>query len=81
MLIGMLATLYDQAERYVALSVAYRDTPRDDVAEHKSLMDAALKRERSQLADLCRQHVDRTTEKVAASIAQYDHNEGARADG
>ena len=42
---------------------------RDDVGEHKQLMRAALNRDVSKALDLNRQHIGRTRDKVAASLA------------
>jgi DNA-binding GntR family transcriptional regulator len=67
MLHSMRDALFDQAERYVALSIAYLDRPRDDVAEHEALMAATLARDVEKACALCRQHVERTAEKVMMS--------------
>jgi GntR family carbon starvation induced transcriptional regulator len=59
--------LFDQFERYVALSIANTARPRDDVREHKQLMNAAMERNISEAQRLCRMHVDRTMNKVLLS--------------
>lgn len=71
-LLSMLVTLYDQAQRYVALSIANRDKPRDDVAEHKGLMEAALARDGGKACALCKRHIEITTNKVAASLDRLE---------
>lgn len=66
-LLGQIDGLFDQAERYVALSVISREMPRDDVSEHEGLMKATLARDVDKACQLCRQHIDRTTRKVEGS--------------
>lgn len=68
LLLSMLEGLFDQAERYVALSVINLEKPRDDVSEHEGLMTATLARDVGKACLLCRQHTERTTQKVASSI-------------
>jgi DNA-binding GntR family transcriptional regulator len=60
--------LFDQAERYVALSIISKAVLRDDVAEHEQIMRAALARDASRAVKLSREHIERTTEKVAKSL-------------
>lgn len=67
-LLSMLDNLFDQAERYVAMSVRDQGTPRDDVQEHEGLMKAALARDVEKACRRCRRHIDLTTSKVAKSI-------------
>ena len=62
--------LFDQAERYVALSIISKAVFRDDVAEHEEIMRAALARDVGKAVKLSREHIERTTEKVAKSLAQ-----------
>jgi GntR family carbon starvation induced transcriptional regulator len=68
MLISICEALFDQGERYVALSIARRAEPRDDVAEHKRIMEAVLARDLDGTLAANRDHIERTTEKVLASI-------------
>jgi DNA-binding GntR family transcriptional regulator len=63
------ARLFEQAERYVALSIMSDGPLRDDVTEHKQLMRAALNREYDKTIELNRLHITRTLDKVAASLA------------
>lgn len=67
-LLALREGLFDQAERYVALSVAYRTRPRDDVAEHRRLMEAVIARDLRRVLDLNRQHIQRTADKVRATL-------------
>ena len=61
--------LFEQAERYVSLSIMSNAPLRDDVGEHKQLMRAALNREVDKTIELNRLHISRTSDKVAASLA------------
>jgi DNA-binding GntR family transcriptional regulator len=68
LLMSMRETLFDQGERYVALSIARSATPRDDVAEHKRIMDAVIARNLDETLAANREHIERTTEKVLSAI-------------
>ena len=61
--------LFEQAERYVSLSIMTNAPLRDDVGEHKQLMRAALNRDVDKTIELNRLHISRTLDKVAASLA------------
>ncbi|SEE70753.1 DNA-binding transcriptional regulator, GntR family [Rhizobiales bacterium GAS188] len=68
MLMSIRETLFDQGERYVALSIVRSAPPRDDVGEHKRIMDAVIARDLDKALAANRQHIERTTEKVLATI-------------
>ena len=68
-MMSIRSRLFEQAERYVSLSIMANAPPRDDVAEHKQLMRAALNREVDKTLELNRLHITRTLDKVAASLA------------
>jgi DNA-binding GntR family transcriptional regulator len=68
-LLTIRARLFEQADRYVALSIMSKGPLRDDTGEHKQLMRAALGREIGKMLDFNRAHITRTLEKVAASLA------------
>jgi DNA-binding GntR family transcriptional regulator len=70
-LLPMCESLFDQSERYVALSIRHRDEPRDDLGEHKAMMDATLARNVDQAIALCASHIQRTTDKVVASATLF----------
>jgi DNA-binding GntR family transcriptional regulator len=61
--------LFDQAERYVALSIISRSAPRNDGAEHEQIMRAALARNVERAVELNREHIERTTQKVSKALA------------
>jgi GntR family transcriptional regulator, carbon starvation induced regulator len=68
-LISIRGRLFEQAERYVSLSIMSNAPLRDDVGEHKQLMRAALDRDVDKAVELNRLHISRTTDKVAAALA------------
>jgi len=67
-LLSIRSRLFEQAERYVALSIMSNGPLRDDVNEHKQLMRAALNRDVDKMLDLNRVHISRTLDKVAAAL-------------
>jgi DNA-binding GntR family transcriptional regulator len=67
-LLAIFSRLFEQAERYVALSIISNGPARDDVGEHMALMRAALIRETGRALELNRMHVGRTLEKVSAAL-------------
>ena len=71
-LLAIRARLFEQADRYVALSILSNGPLRDDVGEHKQLMRAALSRDIDKTLDLNRAHISRTLDKVAASLADSE---------
>ena len=75
LLISICDSLYDQAERYVALSIRYLEQPRDDLIEHEALMRAALDRDAGTAARLCAEHIALTTAKVSASSDALLHDD------
>lgn len=70
-LIGMRNHLFDQAERYVALSISVSGELRDDVSEHQGIMEAALARDIELTLALNRRHIERTTKKLLTAIEHY----------
>jgi DNA-binding GntR family transcriptional regulator len=69
-LLAIRAGLFEQAERYVALSIVSRAMLRDDVAEHEQIMRAALARDGGRAVKLMSEHIGRTAAKVARSLEQ-----------
>ena len=67
-LMSMRARLFEQAERYVALSIMSRASIRDDVSEHKNLMRAAINRDVDRAVELNRLHITKTMDKVTAAL-------------
>jgi DNA-binding GntR family transcriptional regulator len=78
-LLTIRARLFEQADRYVALSIMSNGPLRDDVGEHRQLMRAALSRDVDRTLELNRAHITRTLDKVAASLAAGKRVAQARA--
>jgi DNA-binding GntR family transcriptional regulator len=68
-MLGIQQSLFEQAERYVALSIISKAAPRNDVGEHEQIMHAALQRNVNRAVTLNREHIERTMTKVMRSIA------------
>ena len=62
------SSLFDQAERYRRLSVAWRKTKRDSVGEHRRIMEAALDRDAGRASALLREHIEKTSDHVAEML-------------
>jgi len=67
-LLSLRSGLFEQAERYVALSIVSKAIHRDDVDEHQQIMQASLDRDVARALKLNREHIERTTEKVLKSL-------------
>jgi DNA-binding GntR family transcriptional regulator len=67
-LMGIREGLFDQAERYVALSIISRYPTRNDIGEHEQIMRATLARNVARAVQLHSAHIERTTERVAKSL-------------
>jgi DNA-binding GntR family transcriptional regulator len=72
--------LFEQGERYVALSIMSNGPLRDDVGEHRQLMRATLNRDIDKAIALNRAHIERTCNKVSASLAEATKLAQTRAD-
>jgi GntR family transcriptional regulator, carbon starvation induced regulator len=75
-LMSVREALFDQADRYVVQSIISRAPPRNDVGEHEQIMRAALARSVARAVQLNRAHIERTTEKVAKSLAEPRRRSG-----
>lgn len=71
-LLGIRRSLFEKAERYVALAIMAKAPPRDERVEHEGIMRAALARDVDSAVRLNRQHLERTLSKVARSLAHHD---------
>jgi GntR family transcriptional regulator, carbon starvation induced regulator len=67
-MLGIQQILFEQAERYVALSIISKAAPRNDVGEHEQIMEVALHRNVNRALTLNREHIERTMSKVMRSI-------------
>ena len=68
--------LFDQSERYRRLSKVFSSEPRDVLAEHKAIMEAALARDTSLAKALLADHLGRTTAIVLDGMIE-DEDEAA----
>lgn len=68
-LMRMRSTLYEQSERYRRLSVPLAQEPRDVMAEHKALFEAAMNRDADGAVRAMETHLRTTAAIVRASAA------------
>lgn len=66
--------LYDRSDRYRHLSVRYLRVPRDDVAEHEALLNAALARDIPLAEALIKAHISHTTKVLLNEMDQAGAN-------
>jgi DNA-binding GntR family transcriptional regulator len=69
-LLWICSSLFDQAERYRRLSMRWRKEPRNKSAEHKRILDAALKRDAKGTLALLTDHISRTAANVEAALSR-----------
>jgi DNA-binding GntR family transcriptional regulator len=62
--------LFDQAERYVALSINSKFPSRNDIDEHEQIMRTTLNRNAPRAVQLHNAHIERTMERVARSLGE-----------
>lgn len=70
LLLGMVDSLFDRAERYRRFSAMHRQTERHKNNEHQSLMKAALSRDKDKAVGMLRKHIERTKDSIAEAIAR-----------
>lgn len=70
-MLAIRENLFEKAERYVALSIVSKAPPRNDVAEHEQIMQAALARNVGRALAANREHIERTADKVARSLERH----------
>ena len=70
-MLSIRESLFEKAERYVALSIMSKSSPRNDVAEHEQIMQAAVARNLNRALTLNREHIERTLNKVAKSLESH----------
>ncbi len=71
LLMGMVDSLFDRAERYRRFSARYRSATRHKQGEHKKLMDAVLQRRTADACDLQRRHVTGTLKYVSEVLERH----------
>lgn len=70
LLLGMIDSLFDRAERYRRFSAMHRQTERHKSNEHQTLMKATLARDKDKAVGLLRKHIERTKDSIADAIAR-----------
>src|SRR5581483_7719452 len=70
-MLSIQQSLFERAERYVALSIVSKAPPRNDVGEHEQIMQAALARNITRALAANREHIERTANKVAKSLERH----------
>jgi DNA-binding GntR family transcriptional regulator len=68
-LLSIRENLFAQTERYVALSITAKGAPRNDTGEHEQIMRATLARNAGRATQLLIDHIERTRDRVAKSLA------------
>lgn len=68
LILSMIDSLFDRAERYRRYSALHRQTERHKSNEHQTLMKAALSRDKEKAVKLLRQHIGRTKDSVREAI-------------
>jgi DNA-binding GntR family transcriptional regulator len=69
-LLSFRAILEHQARRYRRISVHYLTAPRDDLSEHRAILDAVIDRNAPLARDLIRAHYMRTVDII---LSKVDH--------
>jgi DNA-binding GntR family transcriptional regulator len=67
-MLSIQQTLFERAERYVALSIMSKAPARNDIGEHEQIMQAALQRNAARAVTLNREHIERTLNKVMRAL-------------
>lgn len=65
LLLSLIDSLFDRAERYRRYSALHRLTPRRKSSEHQSLMNAVLARDTKKALELHRKHIEGTRSRLA----------------
>lgn len=68
LLLRMIDSLFDRAERYRRFSAMHRTAKRHKGDEHKQLMEAALARDTDMAVDLLKRHIRGTLENVTEVV-------------
>ena len=68
LLLGMVDSLFDRAERYRRFSAKHRQSARHKLDEHQNLMNAVLARDEKTALALSREHIESTRVRVSEAI-------------
>ena len=70
LLLRMIDSLFDRAERYRRFSALHRTSERRKGDEHKQLMDAALARDSEKAVDLLKRHINGTLVHTGEALSR-----------
>lgn len=70
LLLNMIDSLFDRAERYRRYSALHRQAERHKSNEHQVLMKAVLAREQEKAVKLLRKHIDHTKDSIGDTLAR-----------
>lgn len=68
LLLSLVDSLFDRAERYRRFSAMHRQTERHKSNEHQLLMEAVLARDHDKAIDMLRRHIEHTQDSVTDAI-------------
>jgi DNA-binding GntR family transcriptional regulator len=68
LLLGIVDSLFDRAERYRRFSARHRQSVRHKNNEHQELLDAALARDKDRAVALLREHIGHTETSISEAI-------------
>jgi GntR family transcriptional regulator, carbon starvation induced regulator len=68
LLLSMVDSLFDRAERYRRFSALHRQTERHKTNEHQVLMEMVLARDKEKAVALLRQHIEHTKDGISKAI-------------
>lgn len=68
LLLSMIDSLFDRAERYRRFSAMHRQTERHKSNEHQQLMEAVLSRDKDKAVGLLRRHIEHTQDSITDAI-------------
>jgi DNA-binding GntR family transcriptional regulator len=72
MLMDLVSSLFDSAERYRQFSARHRKVERRKNSEHKKLVTTVLERDAEQAVALLRQHISMTERNVTAALLSME---------
>jgi DNA-binding GntR family transcriptional regulator len=68
LILGLIDSLFDRAERYRRYSALHRQTERHKGNDHKKMMDAVLSRDKELALGMLRQHIEHTRTSVLQAL-------------
>jgi DNA-binding GntR family transcriptional regulator len=71
-LLAACSAMFDQSQRYRSLSAKHRTSPRNSGAEHRRLLEAALRRDNLAGTRLLAEHIQKTANQVSRYLAGID---------